>query len=138
MKKYLFIFYLFLFSALSVFALSNIARIEWDYQDTSNISKFRVYFSELSQSYSTNDFVEVPKSLRTASIRELRFSTKYFFVATAIDIYGRESARSEEISYIMPTLAPSNLRITTVYTSAAGDAVTIRAIIVGTITNSSK
>lgn len=105
-------------TALSASAAS--IQLAWDRNSETNVTSYRVYYGTASRAYTIA--VNVGNAT-TFTVTNLAFNTTYFFAATAVDTFGRESAFSVEASGTtpLPPLPPPpvNLRITNILQSAS-------------------
>ncbi len=73
--------------------------LAWDANSEPDVSGYKVYYGEQSQSYT--DCVDVG-NFTSCVISGLTPGQTYYFTATAYDIHGNESSYAEELDYQMP------------------------------------
>jgi chitinase len=88
---------LILILAPSAFAGS--VRLAWDPSSGPNVAGYMLYYGLARGSYSVGVNVG---NFTTAALSGLQDGSTYYFVATAYDAYGKESAFSNEVSYTVP------------------------------------
>lgn len=86
---------------------------QWEY-DTAPIEGFRLYYSTQSGQFSAGEFWDIPYNYGSGTFQSEQTITvpdgteeEYFFVITAYDYDGNESAPSNEVSAILDFKAPS-------------------------------
>lgn len=89
----------------SVAVLPGTLTLAWDPSSDPTVVGYRLYQGTASQQYNT--MADLGSNL-TAVVFNLVAGTTYYFAVTAYDSAGLESAFSGEISYTMPTSAPSS------------------------------
>lgn len=75
--------------------------LEWDASASSNVAGYNVYYGTNSGNY---PYMFNAGNVTSATISNLCCGTTYYFVATAYDAAGDESAYSGEICFIVPGL----------------------------------
>lgn len=96
------IFFL-LFAAVSAFAAQ--VNLAWDPSSSTSVAGYTVYYGEASGNYPSKLSLANQTS---ASVTGLTEGKTYYFTVTARDASGKESARSNEVSFTVPssTTAP--------------------------------
>jgi len=80
----------------------------WDDGGDDALDGFRIYFGFTSQFYALTNEVGL---VREASISNLLEGETYYFAVASLDVFGRESDRSEEVTYAVPVSSTNELPI---------------------------
>ena len=103
MKKVtLFTSLLMLFICTTVYSAQ--ATLSWNPNSESDLAGYKIYYGNASRTYTTD--IDVG-NVTSYTIYELIEGDTYFFAATAYDFSGNESSYSNEVSYVVPDIAPS-------------------------------
>jgi len=96
--------------------------LAWDPNKESDLAGYRIYWSLTSGTYTATTRAEIPlasladRTHPQFTVTGLDNTKKFYFVATAYDTEGKESAYSNEVSYIwdgvfgIPPAPPSGLK----------------------------
>ena len=91
---------------------------QWDYEDTSNLTGWNLYYSDTQGQYDTNNKIYIPKEPVNETTQEITITaqqgtkvTKYFVLTAVNDI--TESGYSNEVAqeFIVPLDAPFSFKL---------------------------
>ena len=116
-KSYLIVLVLMLCLFISSAGYGANKTVEWiaptlnaDGSPCTDLAGYKLYYGKVSGSYTNNIAIGLVESY-TVTIDNTKDGETYYFVMTAIDTSGNESALSNEISYTIPDVAPQSITI---------------------------
>lgn len=115
MKQICFAIIILLGTAMACHGATNVT-FAWDASSSADVTGYRVYQSTISGSYNkaTGKVCDVGATILTCTVTGLPDNQTFYFVATAYDASGNESAYSNQVSATtadtQPPSPPSNLR----------------------------
>lgn len=110
-KRLLFSVLMFCLMTLPAYTVGTTINFEWDPNIESDLAGYRLYQSDVSGSYIDPEILDIPAGTTTASI--VVADGTYYWVLTAYDVTGNESAYSNEVTSSPDAVpdAPGNFRI---------------------------
>lgn len=110
-KRFLLSILIFCLMTLPVYAVGTTINFAWDPNIESDLAGYRLYQSNISGSYIEDAILDIPAGTTTASI--VVADGTYYWVLTAYDMTGNESAYSNEVTSSPDAVpdAPGNFRI---------------------------
>jgi hypothetical protein len=106
-----------LLSLIALSASASALTLQWDPNPETNIDHYQLSYGTSSGSYTNN----VPAGANTSvAVTGLNEGTTYYFVVTAFNTSGQQSAPSAEISYLVPATIPPPTQTFNSWTSSAG------------------